>query len=75
MSNFIHLFEPFDEETLDRIRSAYREARPHVLAGAQDPTIVRNRLVGTLAQLTMAGITDPSRLKAEAIRTLVPEDA
>jgi len=70
MSNYIHLFEPFDEQTLDRIRSAYRDARPHVLPGTQDPAIVRNRLVGTLAQLAMAGVTDPTRLKAEAIRKL-----
>ena len=70
MSNFTHLFEPFDEQTLERIRRAYRDARPHVLLGAQDPTVVRNRLVGTLARLAMSGVTDPSRLKAEAIRKL-----
>jgi hypothetical protein len=70
MSNLTHLFEPFDQQTLDRVRSAYRDARPHVVRGVQDPTIVRNRLVGTLARLAMAGVTDPSRLKAEAIRML-----
>jgi hypothetical protein len=70
MSNFTHRFEPFDEQTLKTIRTAYRDARPHVLLGAQDPTIVRNRLVGTLARLAMAGVTDPGRLKAEAIRKL-----
>ena len=70
MSNFTHLFEPFDQQTLDRIRSAYRDARPHVLPGVQDPTIVPNRLAGTLARLAMAGVTDPTRLKAEAIRKL-----
>ena len=70
MSNFTHLFEPFDEQTLDTIRRAYRDARPHVLRGAQDPTVVRNRSVGTLARLAMAGLTDPKRLKAEAIRKL-----
>lgn len=70
MSNFTHRFEPFDEQTLKTIRTAYRAARPYILPGAQDPTIVRNRLVGTLARLAMAGVTDPSRLKAEAIRKL-----
>lgn len=70
MINFSHRFEPFDEQTLKTIRSAYRDARPHVVPGAEDPTIARNRLVGTLARLAMAGITDPMRLKAEAIREL-----
>jgi len=70
MSNFTHLFEPFNEQTLERIRRAYRDARPHVLLGAQDPTVARNRLVGTLARLAMAGVTDPTRLKAEAIKNL-----
>jgi hypothetical protein len=70
MSNFTHLFDPFDEQTLDTIRRAYRDARPHVLPGAQDPTVARNRLVGTLARLAMSGVIDPTRLKAEAIRKL-----
>lgn len=70
MRNLDRLFEPFDEGTLTSIRSAYRQAWPHVQVARHDAYIVRNRLVGTLATLAGGGINDPARLKSEALKAL-----
>jgi hypothetical protein len=70
MSDYRHLFEPFDEPTLRSIRSAYRRAWPEIRSTHHDPQVMRNRLVGTLARLAQSGFGHPDHLKAEALKAL-----
>lgn len=70
MTNIDYRLEPFDEPTLACIRNAYRRAWPHVQLAKRDSHIARNRLIGTLATLAGGGISDPERLKQEALKVL-----
>jgi len=70
MTNIHYRLEPFDEPTLTSIRNAYRQAWPHVRLAKCDPYVARNRLIGTLATLAGGGISDPERLKEEALKAL-----
>ena len=69
------LFEPFEPETLERIRAAFR-AGWHELCNAgalPNPLMVRNRLAGTIACLAARGISDPMELKDQALRTVTAQ--
>ena len=70
MQHLDRLFEPFDERTLTSIRTAYRQAWPHVRLANHDTHVARNKLIGTLATLAGGGINDPDRLKCVALKTL-----
>jgi hypothetical protein len=70
MTNLDRLFEPFDERILTSIRSAYRQAWPHMQVATHDTHVVRNKLIGTLATLAGSGINDPARLSSEALKAL-----
>ena len=69
------LFEPFEPETLERIRAAF-QAGWHELCNAgalPNPLMVRNRLAGTIACLAARGISDPMELKDLALRTVTAQ--
>ena len=70
MKDCDHLLQPFDERTLTLVRSAYQRAWPHLSRGQGDPSLVRNRLVGTLATLASGGIVDQVHLEREALRRI-----
>jgi hypothetical protein len=62
--------EPFDPDTLERIRTAFH-AGWHELNNAvalPNPLELRNRLAGTIAILAQQGITDPFELKDQALQ-------
>ena len=70
MRDHASMLEPFEPETLERIRSAF-QAGWHELCNAglaSDPHALRNRLAGTIARLARNGICDPLELKAQALR-------
>jgi hypothetical protein len=70
MRDYNSLFEPFEPEMVERIRSAF-QAGWHELCEAgisSDPHALRNRLAVTIARLASSGISDPLELKSQALR-------
>lgn len=72
MHTYDALLEPFEPRTLDAIRAAFgagwRElSRREPCADVR----LRNRLVGTIANLARSGVEDPEELKRQALHKLM----
>ena len=65
------LLEPFEPHILSAIRTAFQAAWSEVSQElAADVSDMRNRLVGTIANLARKGILDPHELKHQALVAL-----
>lgn len=65
------LLEPFEPHTLSAIRMAFQAAWSEVSREVvADVSYMRNRLVGTIANLARKGILDPHELKTQALVAL-----
>jgi len=65
------MLEPFEPHILSAIRTAFQSGWSEVSRElVADVNYMRNRLVGTIANLASTGILDPHELKSRALHTL-----
>jgi len=71
MHTYEAMLEPFEAHTLEAIRTAFQAGWDELSQQVpQADLLLRNRLVGAIANLAQSGIDDPGELKREALQRL-----